>query len=125
MSLIEVLIAFVILSMAMAVILRINATSLRNHEVSKQYLKAVQIAESRLTEMGMDNHSIDLMQDGVEGRDGFSWHYLRQSYNGWSDEKYQGLPAVPVEEHMRVAWNTALGEREIVFSRVSLIFPAR
>jgi len=124
MSLIEVLIAFVILSMTMAVILRINATSLRNHEVSKQYLKAVQIAESRMTEMGIDAHSVDLMRDGVEG-EGFTWQYLRQPYSGWSGEQYQGLAVAPVEERIRVAWNTAGGEREIAFSKVTLIFPAR
>lgn len=124
MSLIEVLIAFVILSMAMAVILRINATSLRNHEVSKQYLKAVQIAESRLTEMGIDDHSLDLLREGVEG-EGFTWHYLRQPYNGWSGEQYQGLAVEPVEERIRVAWDTANGEREIAFSKVSLIYQAR
>ncbi len=35
MTLVEVLVAFVILGMVMAVIMRINATSVRNHEVSK------------------------------------------------------------------------------------------
>jgi len=124
MSLIEVLIAFVILSMTMAVILRINATSLRNHEVSKQYLKAVRIAESHMTEAGIDDHSIELIREGVE-TDGFSWQYLRQAYNGWSGEQYQGLPVVPVEEHIKVAWNTGNGEREIGFSKVTLIYQAR
>lgn len=124
MSLIEVLIAFVILSMSMAVILRINATSIRNHEVSKQYLKAVQIAESHMTEMSIDHQSVELQHEGVE-KDGFTWRYERQAYADWSGEQYQGLPVEPVEERIRVAWETGNGEREISFSKVSLINRAR
>jgi len=120
MSLIEVLVAFVILSMAMGVILRINATSLRNHQVSKQYLKAVRIAESRMTEMSIDDHSIELVSEGAEA-EGFTWRYLRQAYSGWSGEQYQGLPVQPVKERIRVAWDSDQGEREIAFSKVTLL----
>ncbi|MES9811999.1 MAG: prepilin-type N-terminal cleavage/methylation domain-containing protein [Candidatus Thiodiazotropha sp.] len=66
MSLIEVLVAFVILSMTMSVILRINATTLRNHQVTTDYLKAVQIAESRLDQMAVDRSNSNLNEQGSE-----------------------------------------------------------
>ncbi|MCU7892232.1 MAG: prepilin-type N-terminal cleavage/methylation domain-containing protein, partial [Candidatus Thiodiazotropha sp. (ex Ustalcina ferruginea)] len=64
MTLIEVLVAFVILSMTMTVILRINSTTLRNHQVSARYLKAVQIAQSRLEQMAAEVQENNYSQQG-------------------------------------------------------------
>lgn len=121
MSLIEVLVAFVILSMVMSVILRINSTSLRNHEVSKQYLRAVRIAESRLVEMGMDEQSPNLVRAGMEA-DGYRWEFVRQPYAGWDEEKLQGLPAEAVEERLEISWGEGGSPRTLSFSRISLIY---
>lgn len=64
MSLIEVLVAFVILSITMSVILRINSTTLTNHQVTSDYLKAVQIAQSRLEQMAADGKNSNLNEQG-------------------------------------------------------------
>ena len=121
MSLIEVLVAFVILSMVMSVILRINSTSLRNHEVSKQYLRAVRIAESRLVEMGMDEQSPSLVRAGTEA-DGYRWEFVRQPYAGWDEEKLQGLPAEAVEERLDISWGEGDSPRTVSFSRINLFY---
>jgi general secretion pathway protein I len=121
MSLIEVLVAFVILSMTMSVILRINATTLRNHQVSADYLKAVQIAESQLDQMAGDKKSSTLNEQGSE-QGGFRWHYLRQPHTGWSSEKKLALPLLPVEERLTIAWDTSGGERNLTFSRIGLVY---
>lgn len=123
-SLIEVLAAFVILSMSMAVILRINATALRNHEVSKQYLRAVEVAQYHMTEMGVDDRSSQLVREGREV-DGMTWRYVRQPYTLWQEEKFQGVQAEPVEERIQVAWVAGNGQRELSFSKVTLRYPAR
>ena len=124
MSLIEVLVAFVILNMVMSVILRINSTSLRNHEVSKQYLRAVQIAESRLVEMGMEEASPNLVRAGEEA-DGYRWEFVRQPYGGWDEEKLQGLSAAPVEERLEISWGEGDSPRRVSFSRINLIYGQR
>ena len=124
MSLIEVLVAFVILSMVMSVILRINATSLRNHEVSKQYLEAVQIAESRMVEMGMEDQSVNLVRDGEE-KGGYRWEFVRQPYAGWNEEKLQGLPVEPVEERMEISWGEGETPRKVAFSRINLLYRSK
>jgi general secretion pathway protein I len=118
MSLIEVLVAFVILSMTMSVILRINATTLRNHQVSADYLKAVQIAQSRLDQMAADRKNSDLNEQGSE-QGGFRWRYLRQPYADWKEEKRLAL--LPVEETLTIAWDAPAGERELTFTRIGLI----
>ena len=79
MTLIEVLVAFVILGMVMAVIMRINATALRNHDVSKGYLAALQVAESRLESAGLENDSPTLIQRGTEANN-IRWEFSRRLY---------------------------------------------
>ncbi|MES9971166.1 MAG: hypothetical protein ABW092_14115 [Candidatus Thiodiazotropha sp.] len=120
MSLIEVLVAFVILSMTMSVILRINATTMRNHQVTTDYLMAVEIAQSRLDQMAVDMESASLSEQGIE-QGGFRWHYLRQPYAGWSEEKQLAVPLYPVEETITIAWQAAGGGREVKFSRIGLV----
>jgi general secretion pathway protein I len=121
MSLIEVLVAFVILSMTMSVILRINATTLRNHQVSAEYLKAVQIARSRLDQMAVDRESSNLDEQGIE-QGGFRWRYLRQPQLEWGGEKQLAVPLFPVEETITIAWEAPGGERELQFSRIGLVY---
>ena len=127
-SLIEVLVAFVILSMVMSVILRINATSLRNHNVSSQYLQAVQIAQSRMVEMGMDDQSGHLVSEGIEPG-GISWHYVRQPYTDWTETRFESVSLAPVEERITISWGgderTEEPPRQLTFSRISLITPSR
>ncbi|MES9991425.1 MAG: prepilin-type N-terminal cleavage/methylation domain-containing protein [Candidatus Thiodiazotropha sp.] len=121
MSLIEVLVAFVILSMTMSVILRINATTLRNHQVSADYIKAVQIAQTRLDQMAADSVNSNLNQQGSEAG-GFRWHYLRQPHSDWIDNKPLAAPLIPIEELITIAWAAPGGEREVSFTRFGLVY---
>lgn len=119
MSLIEVLVAFVILAMTMSVILRINSGAIRNHQVASQYFEAVEVAQSRLEQMGAEIEVDSYTQEGVD-RDAYSWRYLRQPYS-WDEQKLLALPLTPVEERLTVSWDAPGGERELSFSRIGLI----
>jgi general secretion pathway protein I len=124
MTLIEVLVAFVILGMVMGVIMRINATSVRNHHVSKGYLRALQVAESRMEAMSLDSASLSLNQSGVEAN-GVYWEFSRRPYRAWSEQRLQNLSAVPVEERISVGWGEQSASRQLVFSRINLIYAVR
>ena len=54
MTLIEVLVAFVVLSMAMAVIMQIFSGGMRNARAAESYSRAVFLAESRLAAIGVE-----------------------------------------------------------------------
>jgi hypothetical protein len=108
----------------MSVIMRINATSLRNHEVSKGYQQALRIAESRMEAMSVETSSESLRQSGVEA-DGIRWEYTRQPYREWSEERLQRLQATPVEERILVLWGEAPFPRQLSFSRIHLIYGGR
>ena len=124
MTLIEVLVAFVILGMVMAVIMRINATSLRNHHLSKGYLLALRVAESQLEVMGLDTVSLSLSESGTESG-GIRWEFSRQPYLTWGEQRLQGLAATPVEERISVSWDEPPSPRELSFSRINLIYTGR
>lgn len=121
MSLIEVLVAFVILGMVMAVIMRINATSLRNHDVSKAYQQALRVAESRMVSEGLDTTLVSISSSGEAWPD-MRWEFNRQPYQGWSEERLQVLPAEPVEERITVKWGSEPFDRQLSFSRIKLIY---
>lgn len=119
-SLIEVLVAFVILGMVMAVIMRINATSFRNHEVSNAYLQALRVAESRMVAEGFDRTTLTLNRIGEESS-GMRWEFSRQPYLGWDEERLQELQAIPVEERILVSWGEDPFSRQLSFTRINLI----
>ncbi|MCG7893918.1 MAG: prepilin-type N-terminal cleavage/methylation domain-containing protein [Candidatus Thiodiazotropha taylori] len=119
MSLIEVLVAFVILAMTMSVILRINSGAIRNHQVASHYFEAVSIAQSRLEQMSAEIDTESYSEQGVE-LDTYTWTYLRQPYS-WNDAKLVALPLVGVEETLKISWDAPGGARELTFSRIGVI----
>jgi general secretion pathway protein I len=78
-TLIEVLVAFMILALALTVLLRIFSGGLRNVSVSSDYATATLIAESRLAAAGID---IPLRSGETSGTEGerFAWTVSVQDY---------------------------------------------
>ena len=120
MSLIEVLVAFVILAMTMSVVLRINSGTVRNHQVASQYFKAVAIAQSRLEQMSAEVDLESYTQEGVS-EDIYTWRYQRQPYQEWNDEKLLAVALMPVEETLSVSWDAPGGVRTLTFTRIGVI----
>ncbi|MCG7984905.1 MAG: prepilin-type N-terminal cleavage/methylation domain-containing protein [Candidatus Thiodiazotropha lotti] len=119
MSLIEVLVAFVILTMTMSVILRINSGAVRNHQVASHYFEAVSIAQTRLEQMSAEIETDSYSEQGVD-LDTYTWSYLRQPYS-WNDAKLVALPLITVEESLKISWDAPGGTRELSFTRIGVI----
>jgi general secretion pathway protein I len=121
MTLIEVLVAFVILTMTMSVVLRINSGAIRNHQVASGYLKAVSIAEARMQQMGVEITAAEAHREGEESG-GYRWRYERHpSTNGW-EEKHLAIPATPYEERLEILWDSASGARSLIFTRQGIVY---
>jgi len=71
-SLIEVLVAFVILALALGVLMRIFAGGLNNIGTAEGYTRALAIAESRLAAAGIEAPLTEGENQG-EDEQGFSW----------------------------------------------------
>ena len=119
MTLIEVLVAFIILAMTMSVILRINSGAVRNHQLAMEYVEAVAVARSRLEQMGAEVDVEHYSREGVD-RNSYSWRYLRQPYD-WQEQKLLASPMIPIEEILTLSWDSPAGVREISFTRIGAI----
>ena len=71
-SLIEVLVAFSILAMALSVLFRIFSTGLNNVGVASEYSLAVLVAESKLASPGVSEPLRPGRSEGIEA-ERFSW----------------------------------------------------
>jgi general secretion pathway protein I len=119
-TLIEVLVAFMILALALTVLLRIFAAGVRNVSVSSDYARAVLIAESRLAATGIDGVLAPGETSGIE-EDRFEWIQTVEEYTPSPDYQIsvQNVPAFYVT--VSVAWPHGDGSRSVGLSTVRLL----
>ncbi len=118
-SLIEVLVAFTILALAMTVLFRIFSAGLRNVDASADYALAVLVAEGKLAEPGI---SAPLQADiaaGVEA-DKFNWSRSITQYEpaNVAFENRLGLRAYRIAVH--VEWPGKRGLRQVDLETIRL-----
>ena len=121
-SLLEILVAFVILALTLSVMMRIFSGGLRNAALADEYSRAVLLAESRLAELG-----VRPAEGEAEGEfDGkFRWRSTIRPWATDADAAGMGAQPLPVrlmEIEVRVAWGEegASGAREIGLSTLQL-----
>ena len=118
-TLIEVLVAFMILALALTVLMRIFSGGLRNVSVSSDYATATLIAESRLAAAGIDDPLRPGETSGTEG-DRFTWTVSVQDYQPWPGYRSaaKGVDAYLVT--VNVEWPNGDNTRRVGFSTVRL-----
>ena len=118
-TLIEVLVAFMILALALTVLLRIFSGGLRNVSVSSDYAIATLIAESRLAAAGID---VPLRPGETSGTEGerFEWTVSVQDYQPWPGYRSaaKGLDAYRVT--VTVEWPHGDNTRSVGLSTIRL-----
>lgn len=103
-SLLEVLVAFIILSLVLGVLMRIFSGALGNIGAAEQYSRAVAIAESKLATMGVEA-SLEEGESGGEADGGYAWQATVQRFDAGTptlDNAVQGLGLYRVE--VVVSW---------------------
>jgi general secretion pathway protein I len=118
-TLIEVLVAFMILALALTVLLRIFSGGLRNVSVSSDYATATLIAESRLAATGIDIPLTPGETAGIEG-ERFEWTVSVQDYQPWPGYRSaaKGVDAYSVT--VTVEWPNGNNTRSVGLSTVRL-----
>jgi general secretion pathway protein I len=118
-TLIEVLVAFMILALALTVLMRIFSGGLRNVSVSSDYATATLIAESRLAAAGIDLPLVPGETSGTEG-ERFEWTISVQDYEPWPGYRSaaQGVDAYRVT--VTVEWPHRDRTRSVGLSTVRL-----
>jgi len=118
-SLIEILVAFMILAMSLTVIFRIFSGGLRNVALSEDYARAVLVAQSQLSVSGISEPLQPGLSSGEwDGR--FRWQRLVEPYRPWQQDKQLVATLTAYRVTVKVSWQHAGGTRQIRLSSVRL-----
>lgn len=118
-TLIEVLVAFMIMAMALTVLLRIFSGGVRNIAVSSDYATAVLIAESQLAAAGIGETVYAGETHGIE-EERFEWTRRVVSYLPSPDYSTSAKDVRAWYVTVTVEWPTNNGSRSIDISTVRI-----
>jgi len=118
-TLIEVLVAFVILAMAVTVLLRIFSSGTSNIIVSQQYVDAVQVAEMQLASVGLESELTPVTEYGVFGGK-YNWQMTVEPYAFYEDEEQEQYPVSAFRILVEVSWVERAHTRRIMLSSIKL-----
>ncbi len=115
-TLIEVLVAMVILALALSVLLQIFSGGLRNISISDDYTRAVLIARTQLNSTGAIASLATGSSDGISDEK-FHWTRTVENY------AYSATTNVPLNAYtvtVEVEWSHAKSERRVQLSSLML-----
>lgn len=115
-SLLEVLVAFAILGVALGVLLQIFAGGMRNTALAEEYTQAALYAESILAAVGRE---APLVAGEENGRinDKFAWRMMVTPY---TESVPEDLPAIPYRVSVEVFWKGTVNTRSVVLDTLRL-----
>ena len=102
-TLIEVLVAFMILTLSLSVLLRIFSGGLNNVAVAGNYAQAVLVAESQLAVVGRSEPLLVGQSYGESGQQ-FRWRRTIESYLPWEDDTALTVPVTGYLVSVEVSW---------------------
>ena len=118
-SLLEVLVAFSILTLSLGVLFSLFSTGLRNTNIAREYSHAIALAESKLAEIGV----VEPLEMGVQEGDfddQYRWHIQVIAYP-WNEEPAATLqPVVPYQVTVEVIWKSLYRERSVTLTTLRL-----
>jgi general secretion pathway protein I len=118
-TLIEVLVAFVILAMALAVLLRIFSGGLHNVSASSDYGLAILVAEAQLSSAGVTDTLVPGETHGDAGEK-FRWTRIVRSYVPLEGYAADSMPLPAYHVTVIVEWPHADGMRQVDISSIRL-----
>lgn len=118
-TLIEILVAFMILAMSLTVIFRIFSGGLRNVALSEDYARAVLVAESQLSAIGVSEPLVRGVSSG-EWAKRFRWQRVVEHYQPWQQDKELTAVVLAYRVTVSVDWEHGGDSRQITLNSVRL-----
>ena len=122
-TLIEVLVAMMILAMALSVLMRIFSSGLQSVSASADYARAVLIAEAQLAATGSTETAVPGEIHGND--DKFRWTRTVQEYAPTELGETQSLPVTPYRVTVVVEWPGRARARRLNLTTIKLDRPLR
>ena len=117
---IEVLVAFAILALSLGVLMRIFGGGVKMAAVSEDYSRAVMLAESNLSAVGIE----DTLEEGVvEGESEEKYHWTLSITPYQTEDEEIDLDTIPVKPYLiesRVEWGSDERIRSVVLNTLRL-----
>lgn len=119
MTLIEVLVAFVILSLAMGVIMQIFSGGIRNARLAEGYSRALFLAESRLAAVGREQPLVPGETNGQTSLD-LHWRVMVSPFDDAGASEQFAMPVRLYQIKVVVNWNEEGRQRLIELDSLKL-----
>lgn len=118
-TLIEILVAFMVLTLVLTVVFRIFSGGLRNIELSSDYTRAVLVAESQLTAAGI-TVPLEIGETSGEWNEHFHWQRIIEAYLPWEEEKELSSAVQGYRVTVNVNWEQAGQQRRLSLGSIRL-----
>lgn len=118
-TLIEVMVAFVILSLSVTVLLRIFSGGLSNTVLSQQYADAVVLAQSQLARIGTVSEISAGVENGI-ANDRYAWKTVITPYYPWDSYDEETFPLSAYIVDVEVSWMEKGKERNVRLSSLKI-----
>jgi general secretion pathway protein I len=118
-TLIEILVAFMVLTLVLTVVFRIFSGGLRNVELSSDYTRAVLVAESQLTAAGI-TAPLEIGETSGEWNERFYWQRVIEAYLPWEEEKELSSAVQGYRVTVNVDWEQAGQKRRLSLGSIRL-----
>jgi general secretion pathway protein I len=120
-SLLEILIAFVILALVLGAIMRVFGTGARNLDASSEYLQAVGIAQSVLARTGVEEPLEPGETEGGGEGSAFRWRRTISESPVTEDQPLNiRMPVTPVTVRVEVSWTDGSHQRQMALESLRL-----
>ncbi|MGB3916895.1 prepilin-type N-terminal cleavage/methylation domain-containing protein [Thiothrix litoralis] len=115
-SLLEVMVAFVVMGLVVGVILQLFGSSMNSVALSDEYSFAVQVAESRLATVGNEIEVQDGNESGEEKGSGYRWEVQMAPIKLSDEMEKLPLPLQLYRVEVVVTWKSGDKSREFHLS---------
>lgn len=125
-SLLEVLVAFVILALVLGVVMEIFSGGLRNVSRAGEYQKAVLLGQSKLASVGIETQLVESESSGEFGAPdaAYRWQLSIRPYRDpqieQTDAPVAVLPVALLEVNLQVSWGATEPQHVIGFKTLRL-----